>query len=91
MFSTIKMYLAAGLAFAVAIAIAVFKARGAKIDELEKDIEVKDKEAKVTAAVVENEKQAAAFVADNRVAKVIAEVPVEDTDSEYDPNDKFYI
>jgi len=91
MFSTIKVYLATGIAAVVAIFIAIYNARGSKVEKLEKEAIAKDAKITVAAKVVEKEKEAAKFVADNRVAAAKAEVIDEEITTKYDPNTKFYI
>lgn len=91
MFSTIKIYLMAAGAAMIAIFIAIYKLRGNKIDKLEKEAIVKDAKIVVAAKVVKKEKEAARFVADNRVAVAIAEAADEETIKHYDPNERFYI
>ena len=89
MFGSIKTGIVAIFGAIVLIFGFVFKLRGDKIEELEIEAGVAEQEAAVTARTVENEKEAAQFVADNRVAKVEAEN--EESSIEYDPNTKFYI
>lgn len=91
MFSTIKMYLAAGFAAVVAIFVAIYKARGNKIEKLEVEARVADTAKKTTAKVVANKKKVAQFVADNRVAKIEMEVTDEEGNTKYNPIDRFYI
>lgn len=90
-FEQIKVYLIAAGVAVIGVLIAVFRARGAKIDNLNTVVAAKEKEIVVTAKVVAAEKEAATFVADNRVAKVEAEVASEAVDTKYDPSTKFYI
>ena len=92
MFSTIKMYIIAGVSGLIAILLAVLKMRNNEITNLEKDIVVKDKEAQTTAEVVKEEKKAANFTADNRVAKAVAEGDMDEENTDkYDPTSKFYV
>ena len=89
MFQTLKGYLTAGAAALVLLFAVVFKYRGAKIENLQEDIRRKDNEAVVTAKVVASEKKAAQYVADNRVAKEVAEN--EEINYINTPNSSFYI
>ncbi len=82
--------MAAGAAI-VSVFIAIYKLRGEKVDRLEKEAVAKDAEIEVAAKVVEKEKQAAEFVANNRVAMAIAEAEDDKTNKHYDPNERFYI
>jgi len=88
MFSTIKGYLITGCVVVIGIIYTIFEARGNKIENLEKEAEVAAKDKAIAAKVNKNEKEAAQFVADNRVAKVDAESPVS---TKYSPDSKFYI
>lgn len=88
---SIKMYLAAGLAGVVAIFVALFKFRGIKITRLEQEASIKDTKIEAASKVTEMEKKAAQFVADNRVARAVAEGEDAKDLDKYDPNVKFYI
>ena len=88
--SPIKTYLGLGIATVIAIFVGIFNYRGNKIDKLENEVEMKEQEAIVAQYVADKEKKTAQFVADNRVAKVEAEIP-DEVPNEYNPNTKFYI
>ena len=87
----IKSYIVAAVVAVVSIFMAVFTYRGNKITSLKKDIVAKDNVIAVTAKAVEDDKKAAEYVADNRVAKVKAEEEVNETNNKYAPGSRFYL
>lgn len=92
MFSTIKAYLYGAVAVIIAIAVAVFKYRGNKIDGLEVELEAKVKEAEVTAKVTENKISVAVFEAANKVEREKAdEDNIKEFDAKHPIGNKFYI
>ena len=87
----IKGYIAIAATAIMGILFAVFKHRGNKIEELEAVVSSKDKEIIVAAKVVESERDAAQYVADNRVAAVKAEEVEDEDNHKYAPDSQFYI
>ena len=91
MFDTIKLYLYAAGAAALAIFVAIFKYRGAKIDDLEDTIDVMDRNDKVKDKVRDNEVNVSDYEADNRVAAAKAEQPIDySINHSDDPEKRFY-
>ena len=91
MFDQFKLYLYAAAGAVVAIFIAIFKYRGAKIDDLEEDIEVMVHNDKVKDKVRDNEIKVSDYEADNRVAAVKAGQPSDYALNHTDnPEGKFY-
>jgi len=89
MIETLRKYTTAIITAVVLLFAAVFKYRGNKIENLQEDIKRKENEAEVVAKIVEHNKKAASYVADNRVAKEVAEN--EEINYINTPNSSFYI
>jgi len=89
MFSTIKLWIYGIGAAAIAIAVAMFKYRGNKIEELKEDLVVADNNAKVVNETIKSERKVNKFETENKVAAVKAEVKVQVKDVE-DVEKTFY-
>ncbi len=87
----IKIYVMAAGAAIIAIFIGVYKYRGFKVEELEAEVDAKDKELEVVVKVVEQEREVAEFTADNRVAKAKAEIVDEEVVKDYVVGKRFSI
>lgn len=74
MFSQFKVWIYGVGAALVAIAVAMFKYRGNKIEKLEEDLETAEHNVEVVDKVIENERKVNTYEMQNKVAAAKAEV-----------------